>query len=269
MVNLIEHIVEVKNHIDVREPSKLVLQHYDDKVRIRGPVNLLVRWVKPDGTDKMIEEVMLRDPNDQRVFANLEREGDRYDIVITELTTIHTPSLLDYIVETKNHIDIRTSEKLVLQHYDDKIRIRGPGQFLVREVRPDGSEKHREVVNLVGPSDQRVFANMEHPGDRYDIIITFATPTVGGFTPPSPMPVFPTINNGDLVQGSGPSVYIIEGGAKRHIPDGETFTARGYNWGLIKKIADEQLNSIPTGAPLPSVKAPQQPRVCPTCGRPY
>ena len=60
-------------------------------------------------------------------------------------------------------------------------------------------------------------------------------------------------SDGSLVKGSGPEVYVMEGGLKRHIPDLATFAAMGFLWGNLNNIPDSVLDSIPTGEPLPIV----------------
>ena len=59
--------------------------------------------------------------------------------------------------------------------------------------------------------------------------------------------------DGALVTGSGPEVYIIQAGQRRWIPNPETFNALGLNWNAIQRISDADLNAIPLGQPLPSV----------------
>jgi hypothetical protein len=56
---------------------------------------------------------------------------------------------------------------------------------------------------------------------------------------------------GALIKGSGPEVYVILSGQRRHIPNPETFVAMGYRWGDIQTIPDHELGIIPLGAPLP------------------
>ncbi len=68
--------------------------------------------------------------------------------------------------------------------------------------------------------------------------------------PPCPHVLPP---DGSLVKGSGPEVYVMEGGLKRHIPDLATFAAMGFLWGNLNNIPDSVLNSITTGEPLPIV----------------
>lgn len=62
-----------------------------------------------------------------------------------------------------------------------------------------------------------------------------------------------TIGEGDLVKGSGPHIYVIEKGKRRHIPNPETFNAMGFRWSNVKWIPDEQLAEISEGDPLAAV----------------
>ena len=66
--------------------------------------------------------------------------------------------------------------------------------------------------------------------------------------PQSSVTSFP---NGTLVKGSGPNIYLIENGAKRLIPDMETFNAMGFNWGSIINLDDQKLGNVPMGIPFP------------------
>jgi len=58
------------------------------------------------------------------------------------------------------------------------------------------------------------------------------------------------VSDGVLLQGSGPGVYIMQGGLKRHIPNAATFVARGYHWGSVNHVSDGLVYSIPLGRPL-------------------
>lgn len=58
------------------------------------------------------------------------------------------------------------------------------------------------------------------------------------------------IKEGDLVQGTGPKVYLIERGRRRRVPDPDTFESMGFAWQRIKRLPDEQLKEIPEGRPL-------------------
>ncbi len=68
---------------------------------------------------------------------------------------------------------------------------------------------------------------------------------------------------GDLLQGSGPEVYVYLEGALHQIPDQETFNGLGYDPASIDTVADECLESIGLGGPLPSVVAESPPESMP------
>jgi len=61
--------------------------------------------------------------------------------------------------------------------------------------------------------------------------------------------------DGTLVKGSGPPVYVIKGGLRRHIPNVATFDARGFNWASVISLPDSSVLAIPAGNPLPDVLA--------------
>lgn len=64
---------------------------------------------------------------------------------------------------------------------------------------------------------------------------------------------------GSLIRAKGKSqTYVIQGGRKCYIPDPETFQSRGYSWDQVQEVDQEVLDSIITGLPLQSVKAPYQ-----------
>jgi phospholipase C len=53
-----------------------------------------------------------------------------------------------------------------------------------------------------------------------------------------------------LLRGSGPSVYLVEGGVRRWITSAEVFEGRGYDWAAILTVTDTQLGLIPDGPPV-------------------
>jgi len=67
------------------------------------------------------------------------------------------------------------------------------------------------------------------------------------YGPPCPHVVPP---HGVLIQGTGPQVYLMQLGLKRHIPNPVTLEARGLLWGNINLIPNSALNTISTGQPL-------------------
>lgn len=60
--------------------------------------------------------------------------------------------------------------------------------------------------------------------------------------------------NGTLVKGSGPNVYLIQGGLRRLIPDKTTFESLGFEWNRVKTIQTNELSLIAEGEPIPAIK---------------
>lgn len=87
-------------------------------------------------------------------------------------------------------------------------------------------------------------------------LLPFGAPGSPAYAPKSDSPgtVSPTaggFSDGSLLKGSGPEVFLIEDGKRRHVPDPATFTALGLDWGKVRTIGDEELSRIPLGEPLP------------------
>ncbi len=55
---------------------------------------------------------------------------------------------------------------------------------------------------------------------------------------------------GYLVKGSGPEVYLIEGGERRWITTAAVFAGRGYRWDQVHLVSDGDLEATPLGAPI-------------------
>ena len=70
--------------------------------------------------------------------------------------------------------------------------------------------------------------------------------------PPCPHVLPP---DGTLIRGSGPEVYVMEGGLKRHVPDLATFAGMGFLWGNVNLLPDSVLSAIPSGDSLLAVLA--------------
>jgi hypothetical protein len=49
-------------------------------------------------------------------------------------------------------------------------------------------------------------------------------------------------------------IYVVLNGARRWIPDPQTFNARGYDWNDVEAVSATELGLIPLGTPIPSVK---------------
>jgi hypothetical protein len=61
-----------------------------------------------------------------------------------------------------------------------------------------------------------------------------------------------------LFKGSGPEVYLMENGLRRHIPDMDTFTASGFHSADMTVLPDDIVALWPLGTPLASVAAASQ-----------
>jgi len=59
--------------------------------------------------------------------------------------------------------------------------------------------------------------------------------------------------NGTLVKGSSDKVYVVLNDYRYWIPGPATFNAMAYNWENILWLADNVVNALPEGSPLPSV----------------
>lgn len=57
-----------------------------------------------------------------------------------------------------------------------------------------------------------------------------------------------------LVRGKAASVYFLQTGKRRLIPDNGTFDAMGFQWKDVSVVTDDELNLIPQGAPLAKKK---------------
>ena len=82
-------------------------------------------------------------------------------------------------------------------------------------------------------------------------------------TIPTGEPLLDALADGNLLKGSGPEVYVMEGGKKRHITSRDSFTACSYGWDAVYVISDSRLSGIPTGA---SISGPPCPYLSPPTG---
>lgn len=55
-----------------------------------------------------------------------------------------------------------------------------------------------------------------------------------------------------LLKGSGPEIYVMEGGCRRRISNPIIFITKGYDWNKLYFISDQDLDVIPLGAPITS-----------------
>lgn len=68
--------------------------------------------------------------------------------------------------------------------------------------------------------------------------------------------VDPSFATGTLLTGSGPEVYVIQSGQKRHISSRAAFNACGYKWGNINAVANSTLALLPTGSSVDGAPCP-------------
>ncbi len=90
------------------------------------------------------------------------------------------------------------------------------------------------------------------PG-RHTAQITIDSPLTAGAPRVVPV-VVDNYPNGTLLKGAGPAVYVMNGGLRRHIPNGFTFAANGYDWSRVINVSDSMLASVPLGNPLRDAK---------------
>ena len=55
---------------------------------------------------------------------------------------------------------------------------------------------------------------------------------------------------GSLIRGSGPAVYVAQGGTLRHLPNLATLQARGHRWGDVNGLPDSYIAPIGRGKPV-------------------
>jgi hypothetical protein len=121
------------------------------------------------------------------------------------------------------------------------IKASGPEVDMVKYF--DGKEERRWVP------DPPTFSNMGLKWDNVQQI-----PDADWNEIPAGPP-FPSRADGTLLKGSDPKVYVMLSGQRCWVPDPDTFNTRGYNWAAIRQVADDDLNAIPVGTPLPSADA--------------
>ncbi len=86
-------------------------------------------------------------------------------------------------------------------------------------------------------------------------INVIADSTMGSI--PKGQPLLDALADGNLLKGSSATVYVMEGGLKRHAVSAEMFLACGYGFGAVRTISDGQLAAIPTGSPLTVSSCPR------------
>jgi hypothetical protein len=58
------------------------------------------------------------------------------------------------------------------------------------------------------------------------------------------------VADGTLLQGRNSTLYVVEAGRRRPVPDPWTVRASGFDPRRVEVIADQDLESLPLGEPL-------------------
>jgi len=58
------------------------------------------------------------------------------------------------------------------------------------------------------------------------------------------------VRDGKLVSGSGPEIYYLENGRKRHITDGTSFVYYGFDYANVHNVSNSLINALPNGSDI-------------------
>ncbi|MBI1886457.1 MAG: hypothetical protein HYS09_09145 [Chloroflexi bacterium] len=70
-------------------------------------------------------------------------------------------------------------------------------------------------------------------------------------------PILNAKDDGNLLTGSGDAIYVMEGGAKRHVTSPSVMTECGYGSDAVRQISDTRLAALPEGANLSGPPCPK------------
>ena len=98
-------------------------------------------------------------------------------------------------------------------------------------------------------------ASFEGWGFRWGNIDRFPDSTINAITPGRPL--LNVLDNGNLLRGSGPAVYVMQDGARRHVTGPDVMSACGYTFAAVHLVNDSRLQEIPLGADLAGPPCPQ------------
>jgi len=70
-------------------------------------------------------------------------------------------------------------------------------------------------------------------------------------------PMFDVTADGLLVRGSGPAVYVLQGGQLRHVTSPEAMSACFFSFGSVSAYSDGVLDSLAEGPPLSGAPCPR------------
>ena len=261
MTDLTQQVIARNGHIEMLTTNQIMYKHHGDSVTLKGPLHVMVKFVKDDGKDRYTEEIILKSPNETRQITCEEgkEKKDQYDVYINDLGALPTgPTILDLVV-SKNHMDVMTTSTFVGKHDKDMVRLRGPARFHLEYKNSKGNVVRAEDLVLNTPNDIRDFVNKKDDEDMWLTGTYIAPPAPAPAPAPAAAPrpaaapapagtaKYP---DGTLVKSAAnPAAYVIEGGKKRHIMSPAVMQKYGYNWDLLKIIPDADLNAIPTGDP--------------------
>ena len=74
---------------------------------------------------------------------------------------------------------------------------------------------------------------------------------------PTGEPLLDARDDGNLIRSSGPEVYVMGGGRKRHILSPSAMAACGYEWDAVRFVTDSSLASVQTGSNLSGPPCPE------------
>ncbi len=134
------------------------------------------------------------------------------------------------------------SVSVAFQNYPDGTLIKGSGPSVYAM---------RGGVRRPVPNAQ----TFEASGWDWNAIVTLPNDAVALIPAGSMLPDI--LADGNLVKGSGYSVFVMQAGSKRPIASADVYVACGFGWDAVKGLADVLVDSIPTGALLEGAPCPK------------
>jgi len=131
--------------------------------------------------------------------------------------------------------------------------------WVIRDYRSDGTllkgSGHAVFVMQNGlkrhvPNQQ----TFEAQGFDRAAILSVSNATLNGLA--TGQPLLDVLANGNLLRGSTPQVYVMQGGRKRHVTSMSVMTSCGYSRDAVYRISNSQLAAVATGAPLSGPPCP-------------
>ncbi len=164
--------------------------HNNDMVRLKGPLHAIAKKYA-GGKEKGWEEIMLVGPTNTIEIVNKEPSGQNSDMVITLLPgNPVSPNGMELIVE-KYHVDKINTDRFIMHHVGDKIKVRGPGKFDIKWQKKSGQLNRGEEITLNSAYDIKEFILK---GDQEDMVIEphpFTPQQQVAVAPqPTPQPVY-------------------------------------------------------------------------------